>query len=198
MNVMKTSLPEMYAEGMLNEFNKVVNSTWVNMIFDTMFNGVTELLGHTKRKDKPVSYIFNRIDGSFVLGGTIQYFDSKDKKTPGSWNISWTFNEDDIPKDALQFKVNDPQTLTYYISYGAEKYGMKFGGDENLITIMRYLAICLRKWLDENAKEDSEITIEQDGVFKARVGVEDKEKVFAIEVMGETTAKAKEDSAIEK
>jgi len=56
----------------------------------------------------------------------------------------------------------------------------------------------LRRWLDENAKENEVVSIEQDGVFEARVAVENGEKVFAIEPAGEVKIIIKDDAAIEK
>jgi hypothetical protein len=198
MELMKTSLPEMYTKGLYDEFNTMLSNNHVPYLVDIFFNGITTVLGYAKKKDKPVSYLMERIDGTFILGACIQFVESKDKKTPGSWNIFWTFDLNDIPEDAIKFKITDSQTHTYFRSYAIDKYGIKMGTDDNFITIMRYLSICIRKWLDENAKEDNEVSVEMDGVFKARVAIENKEKVFALECMGETTAKAKEDSAIEK
>lgn len=198
MEMMKTSLPEMYSKGLYDEFSKALNPDHVPYIYDTFFNGITISLGYLKQKERPSVFQVERMDGSFVLAACIQYVESKDNKNPGSWNISWSFNKEDIPETTTVIKITDVSMLSNFRSYGADKYGIIFKSDENLVTLMRQCAIYLKKWLDENAKEDSEVTIEIDGVFKARVAVENKEKVFAIEVMGETTAKVKEDTTIEK
>ena len=58
--------------------------------------------------------------------------------------------------------------------------------------------IQLKKWLDENAKEGVEVKIEQDGIFQARVAVENGEKVFAVEADGEVKNLIKDDTADEK
>ena len=63
---------------------------------------------------------------------------------------------------------------------------------------MSYALVQLHKWLDENAKEDMVESIELDGVFTARVGVEDGVKVFSIEPHGEIKNLIKDDAAIEK
>lgn len=195
---MKTSLPEMYSKGLYDEFSKALNTEHVPYIFDTLFNGIVISLGYAKQKERPSVFEVDRIDGSFILGAYIQYIESKDKKNPGSWDISWTFNKEDIPESPTVFKITDVSLLSSFRSFGADKYGIVYKSDENIITLMRYAAICLKKWLDENAKEDSEVSIEMDGVFKARVAVENKEKVFSLEVMGETSAKIKEDTTVEK
>lgn len=198
MELMKTSLPEMYSKGLYDEFSKAINTEHVPYVLDTFFNGIIINLSYLKQKERASIYEVTKMDGSFVMGAYIQYVESKDKKNPGSWNIGWTFNKEDLPETNTVIKLTDVSMLAAYRSYGADKYGLIFKSDENLITIMRFAGICLKKWLDENAKEDSEVTIEMDGVFKARVAVENKEKVFGLEVFGETAAKVKEDTTVEK
>ena len=48
------------------------------------------------------------------------------------------------------------------------------------------------------ASETEEVSIEQDGVFQARVAIEGGEKVFAIEPAGEIKMLIKDDTSIEK
>ena len=64
--------------------------------------------------------------------------------------------------------------------------------------MLTYLLQQIYKWLDENAKEGEEVIVEQDGIFQARVAVENGEKVFAIEPAGEVKMLIKDDAAIEK
>lgn len=198
MKINETSLPEMYSKGLYQECNKDLAPNHTDKISDVLFNGATMLLGHAKQKDHPVVFSVNKIDNSLVIAGIIRYFENETADQPGHWNIAWTFNEDDVPEDAQILKLTDPQTHSYFIGYAGEKYGMQFKTDENLITTIGYFPRMLKKWLDENAKKTEEVLIEQDGVFQARVAVENGEKVFAVEVVGETVAKAKDDTAIEK
>ena len=51
---------------------------------------------------------------------------------------------------------------------------------------------------NENASEKEEVGVELDGVFQARVAVEDGKKVFAIEPAGEIKVLIKDDASIEK
>ena len=202
MDIKKTSLPEMYSQGLLNEHQKKFPVGEEYKIFDVVFNGITKVLGMSKNEEHPVVFRIERLDSSLVFAGCVQYVASKDKKNPGSWNLSWLFNEDDIPNSSdavpVVFRITDPQVQNYFKTYAVDKYGILFNSVENLVTLITYAGICLRNWLDENAKEDEEISIELDGVFKATVNVDNKEKVFGLEVFGETAAKAKEDTAVEK
>lgn len=197
MKLNETSMPEMFSKGLFEEYSKDVAPQHTDKCCDILFNGATMVLGAAKSKDHPVAFTINKLDDSVIVAGIIRYFPSKDKNNPGSWNIAWTFNAEDIPEDAQIIKLKDAQTHSYFRGYAGEKYGMQFKDEGNLITTLTYVPTTIKKWLNENAKESEEISIEQDGVWKARVAVENGEKVFAIEVTGETTAKAKEDIALE-
>ena len=75
---------------------------------------------------------------------------------------------------------------------------MRFEDVAALIDCLACALIQLKKWLDENAKEGVETSIELDGFFQARVTVENGEKVFALEPAGEIKNLIKDDAAIEK
>jgi hypothetical protein len=75
---------------------------------------------------------------------------------------------------------------------------MRFKGVSELVDCLIYALTTLKKWLDENAKENVEVSVELDGFFQARVAVENGEKVFAIEPDGEIKNLIKDDAAIEK
>ena len=75
---------------------------------------------------------------------------------------------------------------------------MQFKSDAMLADCLTYALIQLKKWLDENAKEGTEVMVEQDAIFQARVAVENGEKVFAIEPAAEIKVLIKSDAMIEK
>ena len=52
--------------------------------------------------------------------------------------------------------------------------------------------------IKQKIKEGVEVKIEQDGIFQARVAVENGEKVFAVEADGEVKNLIKDDTADEK
>ena len=198
MELMSSSVPEMYSKGLLEEFNKNLAGTWMGQVADILFTSTAKLLGQAKQQDHPVAFVFEKINKELVAAAIIQYFEGKDKDKVGNWSLVWTFNEADIPENAQRISLDDPKTHSYFISYAGEKYGIRFKTEENLITVITYVLVCVKKWLDENAKEKEEVTIEHEGVFIARVSVENGEKVFALEATGESTFVAKGDAGIEK
>lgn len=198
MELNNSSLPEMYSKGLLEEFNKNLSPHWTGNVFETLFTGAAKLLGAAKTQDRPVAFVVQKLNKEFAIAAIIQYFEGKDKDKVGNWSLVWTFNESDIPENAERILLTDPRSHTYFISYAGEKFGIRFKSDENLITTLTYVPVCIKKWLDENAKEKEEVTLELKDVFVARVAVENGEKVFAIEATGESTFVAKGDTSIEK
>ena len=198
MKLFDTNLPAMYSKVLYEEKNADLAAEHTDKIIDVTFTATAVFLNVVKKKNKPAALTFNALDKTVVAAAVIQYFENDDKKKPGNWNLFFTFNEDDIPKDATVYSINDPQIHPYFRSCAGEKYHFTYNNPETIIHLPVTVFEQLKKWLDENAKEGEEVTIEQDGVFQARVAVEGGEKVFAIEPDGEIKVLIKDDAAIEK
>ena len=56
----------------------------------------------------------------------------------------------------------------------------------------------IKKYLDENAKEGETVGVKLDGIFQARVAIENGIKVFALEADGLIKVLVKDDEAIAK
>ncbi len=198
MKLMETTLPSMYSKGLFEEKCMDLAPEHMDKMLDVLFTGVSNILAATKTKEHPVAFAFRKEDKSFIAAGMVQYFDAEDKNNPGNWSIVWTFDEADIPENALKMDLSDPQTHSYFIAVAGEKYGIQYKTDAALCVCLTYALIQLKKWLDENAKEGSEVELEMDGYFKARVAVENGVKVFALGIEAEVKNIIKDDAAIEK
>ena len=194
----ETSLPNNYSTRLLNEQNYDIGADHIDKIFETAFNGVSGVLNSIKTNDKPAVFTMNKLDGSFVVAAIVKYYDNKDEDHPGNWSLVWTFNQEDVPEDAVIVQLSNSQCHPYFRSFAGDKWGMTFEDSGCLINVIIYAFDSLKKWLDENAKQGEVTVIEQEGVFQARVAVENGEKVFAIEPMGEIKNLIKDDAAIEK
>lgn len=202
MKLFDTSLPQNYSKGLFEEKNYDLSDTHTDKMFDVLFTATAGLLNDIKTKQRPVAFTFNKIDNSFVAGAVCQFFENEDSSKPGNWSLVWTFDENDIPQNGadtgLVLNLKDPQTHSYFRGIAGEKYGMRYKDPACLVTCLTYLLEQLYKWLDENAAENKEVSVEQDGIFQARVAVEGGAKVFAIEPAGEIKMLIKDDAAIEK
>lgn len=198
MKLFETKLPFAYSKALFEEVNLDLAEDHLDKMYDCIFTGTAQLLSHSKSMKNPTAFIFETFDDKFVAGCVVQFFENSDKKNPGNWNMIWTFNADDIPENAHKISIKDPMTHTYFRGVAGAKYGMKFEDVTSLQLCLLYALSQLKKWLDENAKEGEEVSIECDGLFQARVGIEGGEKVFALEADGEIKNIIKDDAAIEK
>ena len=199
MKLTDTQLPAMYSSALYEEKYLNLAPEHLDKMYDVLFTGTANLLSNAKSKDRPASYTFYLDNGVFVAGAVIKYFpNADDANSPGNWSLVWTFDEADIPADGLKMSIADTQTHSYFISAAGEKYGIQYKNESAIVTLLTYSLSQLKKWLDQNAKTSEEVTVECDGIFVARVGVENGEKVFSIEPAGEIKNLIKDDAAIEK
>jgi hypothetical protein len=198
MNLSESSMPQNYSKGLLQDKTYDLAPDHTGKIGYILFHGAANLLAANKDKSKPVAFVVDRADGKVTGAFVVQYFDNKDKSNPGNWNLVCTFDENDIPADAKKIYLKDTNTHAYFVAVAANRYCIEFKTSVTLVELLTYFMEILYKWLDENAKADEEVVLDQDGVFHARVGVENGEKVFAVEPAGEIKMIIKDDAAIEK
>lgn len=198
MKLFDSALPQNYSKVLFEEKCSDLAPEHTDKMLNIMFTAVSNLLNQSKSMTQPTAFTFKAVDGSIIAASIIQFFENEDSSKPGNWSLVWTFDGADIPETALVIDFNDPQTHSYFRAAAGEKYGIKFEDTASLIDCMVVLIQQLKKWLDDNAKEGSEVMVELDGIFQARVAVENGEKVFAIEPAGEIKNLIKDDVAIEK
>ena len=192
-------IPQRYVVGLCDELCYDFDQEHVYKILDSLVTGVSNCLSDIKSKDYPVAFEFREPNKTFICAALVQYFPNEDDATkPGNWNYSWTFNEDDVPKNARVCQPYDPQLFCYFRAAAHTKFGMIFEKLEFMGDMFRYLLTTIKQWLDENAAEGEVMGIELDDVIQFRVAIEDGEKVMSIEPSGEVKQLIKDDAAIEK
>lgn len=191
-----TKIPQNWVEG-IEKSNLVVNASYANKVVDVMFTGVSLALNSLKKKDKPTAFVFDELNGNFIMGAVVEYHAGKAKDDPGNWSYVWTFNKTDIPDTATVYKASDPISHAFFQGAAMDKY--TFTLDNMWIATMFIdMAKTISKWLDDNASENDIVGVELDGVFQARAAVEGGSVVKSIEVIGDTKVLIKDDAAIEK
>lgn len=199
MKFFDTNLPNNYSRGMYDEFNNDLAPEHTDKIVDVTFLATAHVLSATKRKDQPVVLRFDRADGSLVAAAICRYFENTDDANkPGSWSLTFTFDENDIPDNSNVLTMDNPMVHPFFRGVAGDKYHFTFKTPDDIINLPTYFFEQLRKWLDENTKETEEASIELEGVFSARGAVEGGEKVFSIEPAGEVKMLIKDDASIEK
>lgn len=197
MNILETQLPSMYSQHLHDNMYNMAPQ-YIDKVADILFSGSASLLSDIKSPERPAALVFYNINKTFVAAGIVEYFENTDESNPGNWSLSWTFNESDLPENVFTVQLSDSKVQPHFTSLAMSKFGMQFINTAAMENLLTDFLIYLKKWLDENAKEGEEVTIEQDGVFVATVAVENGEKVFALSVEGEIKQYIKNDAGIEK
>lgn len=198
MKINESTIPQNYSTALFEEQNFDLAPEHTDKFTLILFTAVSNLLNGAKSKDRPVSFEMETLDGKLVAAAICQYFENEDPEKPGNWSLVWTFDAADIPENSNRISIRNDLSHAYFRSIAGDKYGIRFKTPESLICTMTYIPMQIYKWLDENAKENEEVSVEQDAVFQARVAIENGQKVFALEPAGEIKMLIKDDAAIEK
>lgn len=197
LKLMETQIPQIYSAELFNERGIDIAMEHTKLIGDVAFNAVTNCLADVKTKENPVSFVFEENNQEFIAAAVIQFIENDDDSNPGNWNYFWTFNKDDVPENSRKITAADVSLASYFRSISQSKYGVGFTDTECIFETTRFFFKVVSKWLDDNASETEERGVELEGVFIARVAVEDGEKVKSIEPDGEIKKMIKDDAAIE-
>lgn len=191
-----TVLPKNFSEGILDEYDLDINPIHCEKLYDVFFTSSAEVLKKCKSEEHPVALKYAVAGSRFVAAYIVEYVEGVDDA--GNWTARWTFDENDITDDieVIDFSSNS-DVLSTFKSISAKKYSLGFVDDSSIVSIMITLADQLHKYLDENAVEGEVVGIKADDIFEAKVSVEDGEKVFDVEPVGEIKAIIKDDASIQ-
>ena len=196
MKLYETNLPQNYSKGLFEEKNFDLAAEHTDKIAQIVFSAVADILKVTKNKECPVAFEFTTLDGRFVAAAIAEC--TVNEAGADDWTLAWTFYEEDIPEGTKRYSFKDPETFTHFRSVAGNAWGIEFKNNECIVTLSTYLLDQIRKWLDENAKEDTVVEVEQPAVFLAKVEVKNGEKVFGLIPEGETKSLSKNNAAEEK
>ena len=194
----ETGLPQNWSRRLFEDFAYDVAAEHCDKVMNILFTSAAEILKSSKNLNTP-ALVFERVDGTFVAASFLTYFPNEDPEQPGNWTLSWTFDENDIPEDASVIKfANNDQAYSFVRGIAGSKYGMTFIDSSAIVSLMVVTLEEIKKYLDENAKEGETVGVKLDGIFQARVAVENGIKVFALEADGLIKVLIKDDEAIAK
>ena len=198
-NIYDTSMPSALNEICLYEYSWDIRPEFAPKMLECIFITTSEILSSAKLMDKPVALVYRKPNKEMVAAAIVQFFPNNDDPSkPGNWSLVWTFNESDIPENANIMEGTDNNVYVYYRAVAGSKFNFEYDGTD-VINLLNVLCLGeVKKWLDENAKENDIVCMNLDNVFQARVSVENGIKVFAIEPAGEIKMLIKDDASIEK
>ena len=193
-----TSLPNSWTKRLFEEFLFDVPEVHFDKIANVIFCGTAGALNGLKKGKEPIAMVFRKANGDFIAASFVEYFENEDPNLPGNYSMAWTFYEEDIPANATILDFTNKSVFQYYIGVAGSKYGMDFDRESSIVILATTILEESKKWLDENVKETDITEVEIPGVCLLRAAVENGEKTFAIDAMGEIKALVKNDASIEK
>lgn len=201
MKILESSLADAISKGLIEDKKYDVPPEFIPRLYTIAFFGTSHLLAKRRKENnngKSIAFVIDDMYGKTVACAILQLIDGADSSLPDSWNLVWSFDANDIPENADVAHLTNDNCHPIFEVVAHKMCNAEFKTGSHLVNLLTYAFEMLRKWLDENAKETEVVSIEHDGVFEARVAVENGEKVFAIEPAGEVKIIIKDDTAIEK
>lgn len=191
-----TKLPIYWSDRLYQEHQFNFDGAHLDKCVYTLFVATADLLNKNKSKDKPTSLIFEKMNNVFLAAATVEFIPGENGE-PGNWTLSWTFDENDLPANTQKNYFNNVLSFSYFKAASISKWGMNFKTDSNLVIIMLECLEDIKHWLDENAKEGEEVSIEFPDICVGRVIVENGVKIFGLEAEGPVKMGIKDDASLE-
>lgn len=150
----------------------LLEPTDVTRVVETVVAGSTDFLALVKTKEDGVALTFDNVKGEMIMAAIVEYNDNADGEGQGNWNYYFTFDPKDI-EGKKRYQISSTQVHTIIAKRGYELCRLRFASP-NLITDYSVLfATLIREFLEANAKDGEEFTVEHEGYFLATAAVED-------------------------
>ncbi len=196
MNFNETTIGAKFSQD-INNLGIMIEPQFSSYLFDSFFMAASDFLGLVKSRDVKTALIVSDLKGKFRFGAIVAYHPNENEDIPGNWSFEMTFNEDDIPKDARTYTSTDTQFLRVLATVAKDLHNFRYAAPETVPEILVLVIDTLKTWLDMNAVEGEEKSIELPGYFTAVVAIENGEKIFSITPDGNLKRLVKGDSELE-
>lgn len=196
MNFNETTIAAKVAQDM-NNLNLDLPVQYSHYMYDSLLMAVSDFLGLLKSKDVKTALTISDLKGNFKFGAIVSYHPNENEDVPGNWSYEMTFDADDIPKDTKVYASTDTQFLRILATAARDLHSFRYGAPEMIPDILITVIDALKDWLDINAVEGEEKSIELPGYFVAAVAIENGEKIFSIVPDGNLKRLVKGDAELE-
>lgn len=150
----------------------LLEPTDILRIAETIIAGSTDFLSQVKSKDDGVALTYDNVKGEMIMAAVVEYNDNADGDNQGNWNYYFTFDPKDV-EGKRRYQISLTQVHSVIARRGYELCRLRFSSP-NLITDYSVIfATLMREFLETNAKDGEEFTVEHDGYFVATSAVED-------------------------
>ena len=150
----------------------LLEPTDVLRIVETIVSGTSDFLAQVKAKDAGVALTFDNTKGEMIMAAVVEYNDNAEGDNQGNWNFYFTFDPKDV-EGKRRYQISLQQVHSVIARRGYELCRIRFA-TPNLITEYAVIfATLMREFLETNAKDGEEFSVEHEGYFLATSAVED-------------------------
>jgi hypothetical protein len=156
-----------------------LSATSAYKVFDSIIYGMAKLLSSEKDKNKKVAAVLKNSENEILLSMIVEYNQDSEDEEVNNWLVSMSVNKDDITEDTSVMSQYDSQLQFAIAEAAAKRNHFRYLDSIALVSLSQSFGKTLNNWLDKNANEEEEMSIEDD-LFTASVAVEGDDKIFAI------------------
>lgn len=193
-----SSLPSQFSINLMDRYGFTFAEINAETMYIGMFTSFAAMLKNYKSTSEPrVGFKFKDEKGNFKIGAILNYKapDEDSEEDTGNWYLEMTFYEEDM-KDLDKEVDNYSDIFVLAASTMYSKISGRWRSVDWMIQSMVCAIDTLKEFLDANASETEEVSIEIDGIFTATVAVENGKKVFGIVPGYYTKQCIKDDNAL--
>ena len=195
----ETSIPQNYSQTLFNRKPVMsVEPEHTHKMYEVLFTSMADFLRLVRANSNKVALAIYDPQENLILAGIVETHENTDEaEMPGNLSFVITTDAEDLT-DAKVYTISDQNFLKVAVSTATYLHGIVFSQQAYVIDLFTVAASILLNWLDTNASEKEEKTVELDGYFVASVAVESGEKVFSIVPHGAMKRLIKDDTSLEK
>ena len=167
-----------------DEYSMVVQDYLIEKFYRVIFRSSAMMVKYHKTKDShKTGFSFKDKNGEFVYGVILTYNAPEDEESEdgGHWSLDFTFNKDDMNDvdNSLDNYSDVFPTILQTDSY--DVMHVHTSSNEDLMILTAEFMAAIIKFLDMNSNDsDEEVEVEQKGIFKATVGIENGKKYYTL------------------
>lgn len=177
----------------LDAIGLVLDKCYVKDITEAIFEASSDFLRLTKSKNK-TALVYKDMKGNFIVAAVVDYNENPEEGQD-NYNYFWTFYQEDI-EDAVQYDGNEARVLSLISQRIQESHGLR-PATEHIVPMVEKVLSCLSDYLDQNASEEAEFQLEDEGYFIASVGVEEGKVEKSLLPAGPMKVLIKDDATVE-
>ena len=146
-----------------------LDSNLVADVVEAIVESSSDFLRMTKSKNK-TALVYKDLKGNFIVAAVVGY-NENEEEGQDNYNYFWTFDEKDI-EDANTYNSTEARVQSLFATRLQQTHGLK-ANNNNIALLVEKILINLVAYIEENARDGEEFTLEDEGYFVATVGIED-------------------------